>query len=90
LLPLSPESPRIAAFSLTASSYRSRIMSFLDKVKKASKGVIDAGAKTMLKVSFKRAALEGFFCMRPRPPRIGRVLTCLLPLCCLRSLPRTN
>jgi hypothetical protein len=26
-------------------------MSFLDKMKKASKGVIDAGAKTMLKVS---------------------------------------
>jgi hypothetical protein len=26
-------------------------MSFLDKAKKASKGVIDAGAKTMLKVS---------------------------------------
>jgi hypothetical protein len=54
LLPLSPESLRIAAFSLTASSYRSRIMSFLDKVKKASKGVIDAGAKTMLKVRFKQ------------------------------------
>ena len=27
-------------------------MSFLDKVKKAGKSVVDAGAKTMLKVSF--------------------------------------
>lgn len=26
-------------------------MSFMDKLKKASKGVVDAGAKTMLKVS---------------------------------------
>lgn len=27
-------------------------MSFLDKIKRASKGVVDAGAKTMLKVRF--------------------------------------
>jgi hypothetical protein len=40
------------------------IMSFFDKMKKASKGVVDAGAKQMLKVRcdfFRRVALRAAF-----------------------------
>jgi hypothetical protein len=57
-------------------------MSFLDKVKKASKGVIDAGAKTMLKV---RSSCKYWFVERTTAAR----RTCsvyLLPFPSLSSL----
>lgn len=44
-------------------------MSFMDRIKKASKGVVDAGAKTMLKV---RCQIRLFGCVSPTYSLDGR------------------
>ena len=66
-------------------------MSFLDKVKKASKGVIDAGAKTMLKVSQLLRLTNVKFELLGSTATTRRTRVCLpSPPCFRRSLPRTN
>ena len=49
-------------------------MSFIDRIKKAGKGVVDAGAKTMLKVRGMRGVWH----------------VCICRYCCWRQSPKNN